>query len=144
MACGKGVAGYKGKPFISTDGGVLFLVVASTKDMEIKKGMSPIDVTSFDGVDGWKEFIEGLKEWSVTLSSIYLEADAGQEDILGAVVEGNEIIFQYRPNDTAGAFFFEGTMLITEWNLKNTVGDAVEVSASFQGCNIPQRKQLAA
>jgi predicted secreted protein len=142
MACGKGTAGYKGKPYVSVDGGVVFLVLSSTKDMSIKKNMSPIDVTSFDTIDGWKEYLEGLKEWSVSCESIYIEADAGQEDVLGTIVEGNEIIFQYRPRDESGAYYFEGAVLVTEWNLKNTVADAVMVSGAFQGCGKPERKIL--
>ena len=141
--CGKGTAGYKGKPYISTDGGVVFLIISYSKDMSLKKGMSPIETTSFDSIDGWKEFIEGLKEWSVSLSSVYLESDAGQEDVVASVVEGSSIVFQYRPRNESGAYYFEGNMLVTEWELKNATGDAVMVSASFQGCGIPLRKQLA-
>jgi len=143
MACGKGTSGYKGKPFVSSDGGTLFLVISSSKDMSITKNMSPIDTTSFDSIDGWKEFIEGLKEWTVEVESIYLEADPGQEDILGAITEGTELIFQYRPRDESGAKFFEGTVLVNEWNLSNALEDAVMVTGSFQGCGKPQTKILA-
>jgi len=142
MACGKGSAGYKGKPFISTDGGVIFLTVSAAKDMSLTKNMSPIDVTNFDGVDGWKEFIEGLKEWSASVENIYLEADAGQEAILGGITEGTELVFQYRPRDESGAKFFQGSVFVNEWNLTNALEDAVTVSMSLTGCGKPQTLTL--
>jgi TP901-1 family phage major tail protein len=138
MGCGKGVAGYKGKPYVSTDGGSTYLVVANAKDMSISKNMTPIDVTSFDSVDGWKEFIEGLKEWEVSIEVISLEADPGQEAVLGGITEGSELIFQYRPNDVSGAKYFEGTVLVKSWEEKNALEDAVMISGSFQGCGKPQ------
>jgi predicted secreted protein len=142
MSCGKGSAGRKGKPYISIDGGVAFLVISSSKDMNLKKAMSPIDVTSFDSINGWKEQIEGLKDWSISNEAIYLEADAGQEDLLNAIDVGTELVFQYRPLNQSGAQYFEGTVLVTEWNIKNGVADAVMVSASFVGCGQPQTKIL--
>ena len=136
--CGKGSAGYKGKPYISSDGGTTFLVISASKDMSLTKNMSPIDVTNFDGIDGWKEFIEGLKEWTADVESIYLEADPGQEDLLGGITEGSELVLQYRPRDEGGAKYFQGTVLVTEWNMANALEDAVIVSASLQGCGKPQ------
>ena len=132
MGCGKGSAGYKGKPYVSSDGGINYLVVSASKDMSLTKNMSPIDTTNFDGIDGWKEFIEGLKEWSVSLESIYLDNDPAQIDILAGITEGSELIFQYRPRDESGATYFEGTVLVTEWNLANALEDAVMVSGSLR------------
>ena len=140
--CGNGVAGYKGKPYISKDGGTTFLVVTSSKDMSLNKTHAPIDVTSFDNIDGNKNFIEGTKEWSATVNEIYLQADAGQEAMFQGVEEGAEVIFQYRPNDKSGQIFFEGVALVKDWAMKSTMAEAVMVSASLQGCGKLQRKVL--
>jgi len=142
MSCGNGIAGYKGKPYISKDGGLTYLIISESKDMSISKNMSAIDTTSFDSIDGWKTFIEGLKEWTVSVESIYVPADPGQVDVLDGITEGSTLIFQYRPYNVSGQKYFEGAVLVTEWTLSNALEDAITISGAFQGCGKPETKTL--
>ena len=141
--CGKGSSGYKGKLYVSSDDGASKVAIGSTKDMTFTRNHSVIEVTSFDSEDGYKEFIEGLKDTTISAESVYLETDVGQIDVITGVDVGDTLILYYRPIDVIGSYEYVVTVLVTSWEESNAVDDAATVSAEFQGCGKPVRQLIS-
>ena len=141
--CGKGSSGYKGKLYTSSDDGSTKTPIGSTRDMTMARNHSVIETTSFDSEDGYKDFIEGLKDTTISCESVYLETDVGQLDVVTAIDVGDTLILYYRPIDEVGRYEYVITVLVTSWEENNAVDDAAVVSAEFQGCGKPVRQIIS-
>lgn len=89
-----------------------------------------IDVTSLDSVDGYKEFIAGMREaGTISLGMNFSRAnfDLMKEDFESEDLQNYEIIL---PDDDLTSFEFTG--LVTELPLNVTVKDAVSMDVTIQ------------
>lgn len=126
------IPGFNGKVYISTDGGTNYTAIGEMKDATLTINSSEIDVTSFDSA-GWSEFTPGLKDWEVGSEGLYIAADAGQDALFNALVNGTTVKVRLLPKAGTGNKGYQGDAILTSWEINNTTDDAVSISASFRG-----------
>jgi predicted secreted protein len=124
--------GYRGKIYLSTDGGTTYIPIGEVNDMTLSMKTDDMEATSFDS-QGWKEFIPGLKEWEAETEALYVYANAGQEVLYNALVAGSVLQLRLLPKTGLGNKGYQGDAFITEWEMNNKVDDVVTLSASFRG-----------
>lgn len=104
--------------------------VAELSNWSLDLGADDIDVTTFDSA-GWKEFLQGLKEWSGSAEGNFNLSDTnGQRAIYNAWVSGTplDVTFQTAAAGTA----FQGQVL-PKLNIETPVDDKASVSFDFKG-----------
>lgn len=126
------IAGFQGKVLISTDGGTNYIVLGEMREATLSIEAEELDATSFDS-GGWSEFVSGLKSWEVESEGLYVQADAGQDALYNALVNGTKVKVRLLPKDGAGNKGFQGDAIVTSWELNPPVDDVVTVSATFRG-----------
>ena len=113
----------------------------AAKNLRIKTGVNPIkglndasfningetiEVTTFESA-GWKERIQGLKDFAMSLSGFYEKDDAnGQGALKSALLNGTSISVDYLVDGAAG---FRGDYLVT--SMETGAGASGEVTVSF-------------
>lgn len=84
-------------------------VIQGLNDASFSLNGETIDVTTFNMT--YKKRIQGLKEFSMSLSGFYTPSDAnGQKAIESAAINGTEVNIAYLPDGTNG---FSGNYLAT-------------------------------
>jgi TP901-1 family phage major tail protein len=106
--------------------------IAQVRDATLSIEASEIDVTSFDS-NGWVENIAGLKSWSVDAEALFDPADASQQDVYDALVEGTALSIQLFPKDAASQKGYAGTVIVTSFEVGVPLDDAVTVSLTLTG-----------
>ena len=133
MACTtQAFAGFKGQIFVSTDGGSSFNGIAEITEMSLNLTAELEDATSHDSA-GWREFIEGLKTWSIDTETMYITASTTKDDLFAALVAGSELLVRFRPNDTVGQDQFEGSVKVGEFTPSSPLADPGSLSVTLQG-----------
>lgn len=136
-------AGFKGKILISTDGGTNYNEIAEIKEMTLNLTSELEDATSHDS-GGWREFIEGLKTWTIDTETNYIVASTVKNDLFAALVAGTKLLIRFRPNDTVGSDQFEGTVLVGEFTPASPLADPGNLSVTLQGCGTLTKTTVAA
>lgn len=126
------IAGYNALMYISTDGGTTYNKVGELKDVTLTVERETIDATSHDS-GGWKENIAGLGSWSASAEALYVDADAGQDAVYNALVNGTLAKFRFLPKTGTGLEKFEGDGRIVSWELAGPNDDAAAVSIEIEG-----------
>lgn len=126
------IPGFKGNLSISNDGGTTYQTIAEMREATLTISQEELEASSFSS-DGWMEYIPGLKEWELETEGIYLLADAGQDQLYDALVQGETVKVRLFPNDEDGNQGYEGEGFITSWEVNNAVDDVVSLSATLRG-----------
>jgi predicted secreted protein len=88
-----------------------------------------IEISNFDSLDGWKEWIAGLKEGgTTTLAMVYLKGDAGQKALRDAL-GGAASAWTLTLSDGTVA---TGTGLVEGWDMPVKVNDKVIQNVSIR------------
>jgi len=135
-------AGFHGKILVSTDGGSVYNEIAEIKEMTLNLSAELEDATSHDS-GGWREFIEGLKTWTVDTETNYIVASTTKDDLFAALVAGTKLLIQFRPNDTTGSDQYEGTVLVGEFTPGSPLADPGNLSLTLQGCGVLSKSVIA-
>jgi predicted secreted protein len=123
--------GYKGGLYVRN--GTVSTKVAEIREATITIEQKEIDVTSFDS-NGWNEYIGGLKGWEVDADALYRENDtSGQTALFTALSNGTTASINLFPRDTSSALGYSGSVIITSFEVGNTMDDAVALSLSMIG-----------
>lgn len=125
-------AGYKGKVYVSTDGGSTYNAIGEVRESTLTISTEEIDVTSFDS-NGWIENIAGLRSWEMSTEALYLYDNVGQEDLESALMAGNTVYMRVLPKSGTGNKGYEGEAIISSYEVNNTIDDAVVLSCEFLG-----------
>ncbi len=88
-----------------------------------------LDVTTMDS-NGWKEFLDGLKEWSGNVNVKFDTTDAGQTAMRTAVLGGVSAAIELSLDATHK---FSGTSYLKKASTGAKVSDAEEFDFEFQG-----------
>lgn len=108
--------------------------VGSTKVAEIANWSldmeaDDIDTTNFDS-NGWKELMQGLKEWSGSFEGNFKPDDTnGQAALINAWLSGNSVTLDLRVNT---AVKFAGSAFIKP-SIETPNDDKVSFSCDYQG-----------
>lgn len=127
------IAGLLATLELSIDGGTTYQKIGECKDMTLTVQGSEVDVTSHDSGD-WKEFIYGRKEWSAEAEALYVDSNAGQDNVYTALNGKTIIKLRFRPAGAAsGKDQFTGDALVLNWDLSGPNDDAAASKLSFKG-----------
>jgi predicted secreted protein len=98
-------------------------------DAEIDLKKNPMETTTRSSA-GWKEFINGLKEWTASCPHLWVPTDAGLLAIQNAFIGDYYLAAVFTDENGYG---FSGTCLVTGFKQTEKLADAVMVDVSLQG-----------
>jgi predicted secreted protein len=114
--------------------GVTYTPVGGVKDVSNPHSRGTIEVTDNDSA-GWKESLNGIGSFTVSVTMNYNEADAGQVIIYTANEAPAALYFRYRPKgDDVGVskeFIFKAN--ITSVEAGSAVDGAAELTLEAEG-----------
>lgn len=124
--------GFNAKLAVSTDGGTTYTDIGELREVTLTLEADEIDATSKDS-GSWREFIPGLKQWGGSAAGLYLQANAGQDAVYNALVNGTTVKLRFRPRAGAGNDQFIGDAIITSYEPSAPLDDAIAVNIAFRG-----------
>jgi len=107
------------------------LAIAGQQGLTINRDKDTIEVTSKDS-EGWKQFVVGLKEWSIDNDGVYVRDHASHKK-LKDLFDGDEPFLIKVTNRKAKTDMFGGLALLTSYPLEAPFDDAVTYTISLQG-----------
>lgn len=111
--------------------GSSLLAIAGQQGLTINRDKDTIEVTSKDS-DGWKQFIVGLKEWSVDNDGVYVR-DHESHKKLKVLFESDDPFLIKVTNQKTQTDMFGGLALLTSYPIEAPYDDAVTYTISLQG-----------
>lgn len=105
-------------------------VVGGQRGATLNRGSETLDVSNKATEGGWKEFIQGAKEWSIECDGILMASDTGYEALETAYLGGTPV--EVKIND-GGTWGFKGNAIITDFPVEAPYDDALSYSVTFQG-----------
>lgn len=104
--------------------------VAEIKSWSLEISADNIDVTNF-GSAGWKEYVQGLKEWSGSAEANWDMTDtAGQKALQDALLGGTTATLNLHIDSTRR---YSGTVLIKSVSVEVAADDIAKVTFEFDG-----------
>ena len=120
----------KGMDFIvSVKSGGGFVAVAGQRSVSLERNMETMETTTKDS-NGYKEFVSGLKDWSISADGVIINSDAGFNALEEAYVSGEEVEIQI---STGSSSNYTGKAIITSFPIEAPYDDLATYSLSFQG-----------
>lgn len=102
-----------------------------------------VDATDHDTI-GWKDNMDGLRDWSGTIDAMYFTNSATQLQLIDAILAGSvDINGDFRPLDQTGEVKYTGTLRITDCKLGAKGSTAQAVNLSFTGRGALTRAAIA-
>lgn len=111
--------------------GSKLIAIAGQQGLTINRDKDTIEVTSKDS-EGWKQFIVGLKEWSIDNDGVYVR-DHEAHKHLKTLYEGDEPFLIKVTNQKAKTDMFGGLALLTSYPIEAPYDDAVTYTIALQG-----------
>ena len=103
--------------------------VAEIANWSLDMSADDIDITSFDS-NGWRERIQGIKEWSGSFEGNFKPDDTdGQAALINAWLNGQKVKLDLQVNASVK---FSGDALITP-SIETPVDDKASFSCDFSG-----------
>jgi TP901-1 family phage major tail protein len=112
--------------------GSKLLAIAGQQGLTINRDKDTIEVTSKDAHGGWKQFLGGLKEWSIDNDGVYVRSDDSHKQ-LKAAFDGDDPILIKVTNQKAQTDMFGGLAIVKSYPIEAPYDDAVTYSISLQG-----------
>ncbi len=122
-----GIAGYSCK---FTEGASP-TTVAKCRDFSMSSQGKEIDISTRAGA-GWKEFMQGLKEYDLSWEQLWLSSDTAYTDLQTAFMGGTVLAWSAVDAATSGKGF-SGNMIITKLEQKEPLDGALMVSLTAKG-----------
>lgn len=85
--------------------------VAKARDVKLTADGKEIDVSSRSGA-GWKEFLQGLKEWALSVDQVWVADDTGLAALQAAFLSGDVLAAELLDADGYG---FSGDVIVTKF-----------------------------
>lgn len=104
--------------------------VGGQRGATLNRGSETLDVSNKATEGGWKEFIQGAKEWSIDCDGILIAEDVGFTALETAYLAGN--LVDIKIGDEAG-WGYQGKAIITDFPIEAPYDDALTYSVTFQG-----------
>lgn len=125
------VAGKSVLVCIFDETGVELLATTGQQGLTINRSADSIEVGSKDS-GGWKNYLAGLKEWSIDTDGLYVASDAAMKLLNKYFYEGGTICVKV-VNVATYSSLFGGLATITDLSVEAPFDDAMTYSATFQG-----------
>jgi TP901-1 family phage major tail protein len=111
--------------------GKTLLAIAGQQGLTINRDKDTIEVTSKDA-NGWKEFVVGLKEWSIDNDGVYVRDHASHKQ-LKKLFDSDDPFLIKVTNQKTQTDMFGGLALLTSYPIEAPYDDAVTYTISLQG-----------
>jgi predicted secreted protein len=107
-------------------------VIAKTTSHSLSVNHSLRETTNKDSA-GWKDNLEGLRDWSIDCDALHAEDNAfGLEDLLDFVLTRTQVTLKFS-TEVSGDVKYSGEAWITSVSENAGVEDNVSYSVSFEG-----------
>lgn len=129
------------KPGRITDLSIDAVLIGGIQDATLEISRNAIDVTNKDDA-GWDSFINGQGSASISGTCVYEEDDAGQEDLIDAILAGSDTlnVFVFRPwGASVGADMWTWNGMVTSANVDSPNKDALSFPITIQLSGAPTR-----
>ena len=110
-------------------------LVVGLREFSIKDSATVLDITDMADTTGYKKRMAGLKDYSVSLSGDFSQADAPQA--LLRAVAGDTLYVSILPDGTNG---FSYKCMVESFETKGSVDGLVEISVSLVGMGVKTAK----
>ena len=107
-------------------------VVAGQRGASLSMSADDIDITD-KTTDGYKAFLAGLKEWSISCDGLVCVGDAGYDALVDAFLAAEEVQVQLK--NEAGTFGYQGTVSIASMDFDAQYDDALTYSCELKGAS---------
>ena len=111
---------------ISIDGTVL----GGQRGASLSMSADELDVTD-KNTTGYKKFLVGLKEWSISCDGLVCNGEEGYEALFNAFINGDIVEVQFKQKD--GTFGYHGPMVIASMDFDAQYDDALTYSCELKG-----------
>ena len=130
-------AGFNGVMYIGTEdnGATASGEVTFAVDVTINLTGDAIDTTSRSTAP-WKDFIAGLREWSVNFDAVYENTDDELDALEAAFIAGT--VISVRLLDMNGDGYY-GNCIVTEFSREEPLADKMARTVVLQGKGTPTR-----
>lgn len=103
--------------------------IGAINEWKLDIDVDMLDVTTMDS-NGWKEYLDGLKEWSGSVNVKFNTTDAGQTTMRTALLGGTSADIELNLDATHK---FSGTAYLKKGSTGAKVSDAEEFDFEIQG-----------
>jgi predicted secreted protein len=115
------------------------VAIGGLQDATLDVQRAEIDTTDKDSA-GWDEFIPGQGSLSINGTCVYEEDDAGQEDLIDAILAGTTASFVFRPwGASSGADQWTATGFPTSTQLDSPNKEALSFPFTIRLSGAPTR-----
>lgn len=118
--------------------GSKMLAISGQQTLEIERSAETIEVNSkiIEGQDangtGWKDFLNGLREWSISLDSLWIPTSESHKALATAFDNGDPVCVKVYNGKTKKGLF-AGLCLVTSYPVSASFDDSVTTSIELQG-----------
>lgn len=106
-----------------------FVPVAGQRSVSLERNMETMETTTKDS-NGYKEFVSGLKDWTISADGVIVQSDAGFTALEDAYLSGEPVEVQISTGTTN---VYKGLAIITSFPIEAPYDDLATYSLSFQG-----------
>lgn len=124
-----GSAGYKAELTVGTGPGS---VVGKARDVDLNIQGNAVDTSTRDGA-GWKDHIQGLKEWDMSCGHLWVPDDAAFELMQTALMNGTEIHVKLLDITGATGHGYEGDAIVTGLKRGEPLDGALTADITLKG-----------
>lgn len=106
--------------------------IANLTDIKISVKADKIDASDHD-TQGWKDSLRGLMEFTGSAKTMYVTTQASRQAVYSALVNGSDVVLEFRPTDAVGEEMYTGTINFDGFDLGADNSGAQAVDLSFYG-----------
>jgi TP901-1 family phage major tail protein len=104
--------------------------VGGQRGASLSMSADELDVTD-KNTTGYKKFLVGLKEWSISCDGLVVVGEAGYDALFDAFIAGSVITVQLKKED--GSFGYQGPVVIASMDFDAQYDDALTYSCELKG-----------
>ena len=104
--------------------------VGGQRGASLSMSADELDITD-KNTTGYKKFLVGLKEWSISCDGLVVAGEAGYDALFNAFIAGDIVTVQFKKED--GSFGYEGEMVVSSMDFDAQYDDALTYSCELKG-----------
>ena len=104
--------------------------VGGQRGASLSMSADELDITDKNTV-GYKKFLVGLKEWSISCDGLVVAGEAGYDALFNAFINGDIVKVQFKQED--GPFGYQGDMVVASMDFDAQYDDALTYSCELKG-----------
>ena len=124
----KNIRGLEVLIYIDIDG--VQTAVGGQRGASLSMSADELDITDKNTV-GYKKFLVGLKEWSISCDGLVVAGEAGYDALFDAFIKGTIVTVQFKKED--GSFGYKGDMVVSSMDFDAQYDDALTYSCELKG-----------